>query len=127
MENGKNAMDRIAKALESGMSGTNASIESVTAPNDLLDQSSPSTSTVSRLTPPRLTPLAIVQKPLDQIVREKMAAIDSLKQDKRDAEENETNESIKRMRVNIADKTIWTLYQEINTASDAVNSEMGTD
>ena len=120
MENGKNAMDRIAKALESGMSGPNASIES-------LDQSSPSTSTVSRLTPPRLTPLAIVQKPLDQIVREKMAAIDSLKQDKRDAEENETNESIKRMRVNIADKTIWTLYQEINTASDAVNSEMGTD
>ena len=56
-----------------------------------------------------------------------MAAIDSLKQDKRDAEENETNESVKRMRVNIADKTIWTLYQEINTASDAVNSEMGTD
>ena len=43
------------------------------------------------------------------------------------AKENETNESIKRMRVNIADKTIWTLYQEINTASDAVNSEMGTD
>jgi hypothetical protein len=120
MGNGKNAMDRIAKALESGMSGPNASIES-------LDQSSPSTSTVSRLTPPRLTPLAIVQKPLDQIVREKMAAIDSLKQDKRDAEENETNESIKRMRVNVADKTIWTLCQEINTASDAVNSEMGTD
>ena len=31
------------------------------------------------------------------------------------------------MLVDIANKTMWTLYQEVNSASDAVNTTMGTE
>lgn len=112
MENGKNAMDRIAEALESGISGKSLK-EPVQGrvPGNLSNESS---SLVNRLTLLVPTP-----RNLDQVVKEKMAAINSLKRDKEDAEKNETDENIKQMRID----TMWTLYREINSASDSVNAK----
>ena len=118
IENGKNAMDRIALVLERGISGRSSS-ETIVVPAGNV---SGNESTISRLTPPPQNR----RRPLDQIVSEKMAAITSLKRDKDDAEQNETDENMKRKRIDIANKTMWTLYEEIESASDAANVDMGT-
>ena len=34
---------------------------------------------------------------------------------------------MKKMRIDIANKMMWTLYKEIDSASDGVNASMGTD
>ena len=118
--NGKNAMDRIARVLESASSRRVREAEGPAL--DSVHEASAATSVVSRLT---ASPLSVsVQRPLDQIVTEKMAAISSLKRDKEDAEKNETDEKIKKMRIDIANRTMWTLYQEINKASDVANDTL---
>ena len=116
MENGKNAMDRIAKVLESAGSH----VREAQGPLDFVNESSTARSVVSCLTPPKV----LGRRPLDQVVTEKMAAINSLKRDKEDAEKNETDDNIKKMRIDIANRTMWTLYQEINKASDEVNDSL---
>ena len=118
MECGHTAMDRIAKVLEDTMSKTTA--EEV-VPGTIRNVSG-STSVVSRLLTPTLP-----GRPLEIIVNEKMIAINNLKRAKEDAEMNEQDANMKKMRIEIADKTMWTLWQEISSATDAANVTMGTD
>ena len=47
-----------------------------------------------------------------------MLAINNLKRDKEDAIQNEKDETMKKMRIDIADSTIWTLYREIQCATN---------
>ena len=77
MENGRNVMERIAEALQLRISDRSDEKEAA-VPDNVCNEST--TSVVSRLTSPQS---------LDQVVSEKMAAINTLKRDKEDAEKNE--------------------------------------
>ena len=57
-------------------------------------------------------------------MNEKMAVIDNLKRAKEDAEMNEKEKTLKKMRIDNADRTLWTLWQEIKKATDAANVSM---
>ena len=51
----------------------------------------------------------------------KMIAINNLKRAKEDAEKNEQDESMKRLKIDIANRTMLTLWQEINSATHEAN------
>ena len=112
MENGQSAMERIAKVLENAVSNKTNADDVV--PGDISDVSGSTSVVTTRLAP---TPI----RPLETIVNEKMIAINNLKRAKEDAETNEQDESMKRLKIDIANTTMLTLWQEIKSATHEAN------